>query len=229
MLRLTCLFASLVAHAGVATLIILPRPDTATEQGIKGADTFEIAAVDLATFLAPTPPAPPPSPTQRPDTPKDRPTKNNPPAPLSPKPAQAETTRHPPRPKTTATPAQAAPLAREKGLSDEAKAAVEAWQRSVVLMISAAKTYPASARKARHEGQVIVSFTMDRNGTVLSQNLRKSSGHADLDTAALSVLETLRHLPPPPKAIAGGTINLAVPFNYSLKDQAAARPATFAR
>lgn len=223
MVRLTCLAASLVAHAGVATLIVLPRPDAATEQGIKGADTFEIAAVNLAAFLPPTPPAPQPAPQpprQQPDTFMERPTNDSPPAPISPKPAQAETTRQPPGPTATATatPAQTAPQAREKGLSDEEKAAVEAWQRSVALKINAAKTYPVSARKARHEGEVVVTFTMDRNGTVLSQDVRKSSGHADLDSAALSVLETLSHLPPPPEGITGREVKLAVPFKYSMSE-----------
>ncbi len=221
MLRLTCLAASLVAHAGVATLIVLPRPDAATEPGIKGADTFEIAAVNLAAFLPPTPPAPQPAPqppSQPPEALKEGPAKDSAPAPLSPKPAQAETTRQAPRPTAAATPAQTAPQAREKGLNDEAKAAVQAWQRSVALKINAAKTYPASARKARHEGEVVVTFTMDRNGTVLSQYVRKSSGHADLDSAALSVLETLGQLPPPPEGISGREVKLAVPFKYSMAE-----------
>jgi protein TonB len=56
---------------------------------------------------------------------------------------------------------------------------------------------------------VIVAFTLDRSGKVVSSHLTKSSGSPVLDQEALAVLERASPLPAPPDELTG-------PFDWTL-------------
>lgn len=55
--------------------------------------------------------------------------------------------------------------------------------------------YPRSARRKGHEGSVTVEFSISDDGGVGAAEVAKSSGHAELDRAALSAVETARFAP----------------------------------
>ena len=48
--------------------------------------------------------------------------------------------------------------------------------------------YPRAARDRRATGTVVISITVAADGSVARSELKQSSGHADLDQAALSTL-----------------------------------------
>ena len=55
--------------------------------------------------------------------------------------------------------------------------------------------YPRSARRNHHEGSVVVRFEVTEDGSVRSAEVAHSSGHRDLDAAALEAVLKARFLP----------------------------------
>ena len=78
------------------------------------------------------------------------------------------------------------------------------------------KTYPTAAKKAKEQGVVLIHFSIDRNGNLLASSIKRSSGHAHLDQAALTTLARAAPFPPIPKFIEKDTLSIAVPIDYSL-------------
>jgi len=56
-------------------------------------------------------------------------------------------------------------------------------------------SYPSSARRAGHEGTVMVSFTVGTNGRVSAIRVTNSSGHQSLDSAAVSTISKWQFKP----------------------------------
>ncbi|MDO5703737.1 MAG: TonB family protein [Paracoccus sp. (in: a-proteobacteria)] len=113
--------------------------------------------------------------------------------------------------------AQSSSTEAEIGLGDEDKAQIEEWQKSVVLALAAAKSYPKAARKARAEGKVVVEFTLDRYGRVMSRAVQESSGYPVLDDAALALVDGLQRLPAPPPSLGPGPFPMRMPISYSVR------------
>jgi protein TonB len=63
-------------------------------------------------------------------------------------------------------------------------------------------------------GTVMVRFTVGPNGEVLSRSVQKSSGSKVLDDAALAAIERAAPFPPMPEKLAGGPLEVQVPFNF---------------
>jgi TonB family protein len=165
----------------------------------------EAPPVAVASESKPSPPEPPlpdyaPPPPEESLAPPDF--KSPPPPP--PKPAQAASP-HPPQPKSlpppataaapTAPPAQAAPSAAMAAPSGPPSVA-PGWNALLAAWLAAHKSYPASARKRSEEGEVTVRFNVEPDGRVSEVSVVKGSGYADLDTAALGMLQGAA-LPPP--------------------------------
>ena len=79
------------------------------------------------------------------------------------------------------------------------------------------RQYPSSASAARQEGVVTLSFTMDRNGRVLSRHIAHSSGVAALDAEALSMIERAQPLPAFPPSMPESTRSFTAPIKFSLR------------
>lgn len=107
--------------------------------------------------------------------------------------------------------------AKSEGLSADEKAEVLEWQKSVVLTIAKAKSYPAKARAQRMEGIVTIRFTLDNYGMLLSRDVAKSSGTPLLDQAALELFDKIEKFPTPPSYMNEDRFTLMVPINYSVK------------
>ncbi len=107
-------------------------------------------------------------------------------------------------------PPSAPPGARPSG------AAQSTWAGRVMARLDSVKRYPASARVRRAEGVAHIRFTMDRRGRVGSVSLEQSSGHHDLDEAAISAVRRAQPLPRPPDDVAGDPVELVVQVEFDM-------------
>ena len=107
--------------------------------------------------------------------------------------------------------------AESEGLTAEQTEEIREWQKSIVLLISGAKTYPAKARSDKIEGEVQVRFTLDRYGALLSAEVAQSSGSDVLDRAAVQTVEKLEKMPTPPNSLTGKEFTLIIPLRYSFR------------
>ena len=80
------------------------------------------------------------------------------------------------------------------------------------------RTYPPHAKRSKLEGTVRLAFTMNREGEILSSHIAGSSGHVQLDEAALQMLENAAPLPAVPDDFfpSRETLPLVMPIEYSL-------------
>ncbi|MGX9147638.1 TonB family protein [Mesorhizobium sp. 128a] len=88
------------------------------------------------------------------------------------------------------------------------------WNASLRSWIQRRTHYPSAARPRRAEGTVNVSFVVNASGRVISARLARSSGDADLDRAALSVLQGATVPTPPPDKVGA----VVAPIVFSLRD-----------
>lgn len=79
------------------------------------------------------------------------------------------------------------------------------------------KRYPGMARRRGEEGIVMLSLDLDRHGRLLSRRVLRSSGHQDLDAAALAMLERASPLPPFPADLGESRLSLVLPVAFSLR------------
>ncbi|MFV8781392.1 energy transducer TonB [Microbulbifer sp. SA54] len=78
------------------------------------------------------------------------------------------------------------------------------------------KDYPAALKKEKIQGVVTVEFTIAKNGDITQAAIKKSSGHPELDAAAMSMLQNASPVPPIPESMNRETIKLVIPVEYSL-------------
>jgi protein TonB len=90
------------------------------------------------------------------------------------------------------------------------------WDAKLRAWLNRHKRYPSAAKARRAEGNVLVTFTVDASGRVLSARLARSSGDADLDRTALSILQGATVPAPPPEL--GSRPSRTAPFAFSVRD-----------
>ncbi|MBZ9707497.1 energy transducer TonB [Mesorhizobium sp. ESP7-2] len=88
------------------------------------------------------------------------------------------------------------------------------WESRLTAWINRHKRYPRAARSRRAQGNVNVTFTMDPSGRILSARVVRSSGDAELDRAALAVLQGATAPAPPPEL--GSRVSRTAPFVFRL-------------
>ena len=158
-----------------------------------------VAAADASLPLPPQPPPAPPRP------PRKAPRILHQRAPLPPVAATAEA-------RTAGPPAPApAPSLQSASLGSTA----EDWQSKVLAHIARFKNYPTDAQDNGWQGTSVLCFTLTRSGIVTTVEIVKSSGHADLDAAAMATVRRASPLPPPPETVPGEPITLTLPLQFS--------------
>ena len=90
------------------------------------------------------------------------------------------------------------------------------YLRQLAAYLNSYKSYPFGARRRHEQGTVKLHFVMARDGHVLSFQLVGTSGWADLDDEARSLIQRAQPLPPLPKDYSGETLDLIVPVVFSL-------------
>ena len=91
------------------------------------------------------------------------------------------------------------------------------WQSLLLKHLQQFKNYPAGAREHGEQGVVMLAFTMDRDGKVLSRRIVSSSGHPDLDAEVLALVERAQPLPAFPASMSEDRLDLTVPIRFSLR------------
>ncbi|HWA47537.1 MAG TPA: TonB family protein [Dongiaceae bacterium] len=91
------------------------------------------------------------------------------------------------------------------------------WQGILLAHLEKHKKYPKSARKRHEQGTSFLRFRMDRNGTVLSFALARSSGYAALDEEVLAMIARAQPLPALPAEITDPVVEIVVPVQFTLR------------
>jgi protein TonB len=79
------------------------------------------------------------------------------------------------------------------------------------------KGYPRRAVRLRQEGEVVVGFTIQRNGAIESLRIVESSGSKLLDKAAYRAVEKISGKLPFPEKLDRNLWKFTIPIKYSLR------------
>jgi protein TonB len=149
----------------------------------------------------------------RPDVPRFSP-QRPPPVILAPMPeiavAAPRTAAPPPPPKSEGVPTGSRSAASTAALPPD-------YLGRLLARLNAYKRYPYAARSHREKGTVMLHFTMDRTGRVVSYEVSASSGFAELDDAALAMIRDAQPLPPVPANYPGTVLDFMLPVVFSLR------------
>lgn len=91
------------------------------------------------------------------------------------------------------------------------------WEGQVLAALNKVKRYPREASFRRQQGVPYIRFVMNREGKVLSVQLERASGFAELDREAMALLKRASPLPKPPADKTGDTIELVVPVEFFMR------------
>jgi periplasmic protein TonB len=122
-----------------------------------------------------------------------------------PKPLQKMEEERPPAPRTTARVEGGAPRV------------APSWQADVVRHLQQYKRYPGGAQAKHEQGVVLLGFSVDRSGRVLTRRVVQSSGHADLDQEVMEMVVRAQPLPAFPPSMTQSELDLTVPIRFSLR------------
>jgi periplasmic protein TonB len=91
------------------------------------------------------------------------------------------------------------------------------WQSLLLRRLQEFKSYPAKARSRNEQGVVLLAFSIDRNGHVISRRIVRGSGFADLDAEVLELVERAQPMPAFPPSMTEAQLDLTVPIRFSLR------------
>ncbi len=91
------------------------------------------------------------------------------------------------------------------------------WETGLVRHLQQFKRYPSEAQARSEEGVVVLAFSVDRVGHVLSRHIVQSSGHPDLDAEVMSLVDRAQPLPAFPPTMTQAQLDLTVPIRFSLR------------
>ena len=78
--------------------------------------------------------------------------------------------------------------------------------------------YPQKAYENNEEGNVIVKMSIDADGRLAGAALISSSGYAELDEGAISVVQTAAPFEPLPRIYELSRLNIVASFHYKITD-----------
>ena len=124
-----------------------------------------------------------------------------------------------PSPRTTAAPrsdrpVEAAPAAPLYGSDTKNRDITKRWQHLVSARLQQQKRYPTSAEGKRETGTVMLRFQINRDGTVSSRNIIRSSGVAALDQEVLAMLQRAQPMPAFFPGMSQSQMTLTVPVEF---------------
>jgi protein TonB len=135
-----------------------------------------------------------------------------------PKPQQKSEQRPTPRTTATAPLRSDAPIAqtpRAPSPGSSAANSLKRWRDLVMARLQSAKRYPSGGAGA--QGEVMIRFTLSRDGRVLGRSLIRSSGSSALDEEALAMVSRAAPFPPMPPEISGPSVILPVPVRFTAR------------
>ncbi len=78
------------------------------------------------------------------------------------------------------------------------------------------KKYPSRARRRGEQGTVVLSFTLNRDGSLKHYKIRQSSGSKALDIAVKKLIKRATPFPAVPENISTDKLELSVPISFAL-------------
>jgi TonB family protein len=89
------------------------------------------------------------------------------------------------------------------------------WQKELAALFDRHKRYPQD--RSQRAAEVVVNFTLDRAGHVISTSIVKSSGDVAFDEAAMQMIKQSDPVPPPPPVIADDGLSFTLPVIFRIK------------
>ncbi len=93
------------------------------------------------------------------------------------------------------------------------------YEQLISMWIQKFKQYPNTAKSAGMQGETVVRIRIDRRGNVRYYTLERSTGHAELDRAAVDMIRRANPVPAVPADYpAGGEVlEFLIPVNFQLQ------------
>lgn len=192
-----------VTVAAVVLLIINFHPATP----LPAANASLANAIAVSIVPPPRPATPPPQPREPSPPQAQTPVPRPPPQTISTQAAQADVVTPPPQ--TVPTPPPPQPN------QNQSTPPQASYAQIVSAILEANKRYPRQALLAGDEGTVVISFILNREGTVLAYSIQQSSGQPVLDEAVRRLIERV-HFPPFPQGDASQRKSFEVPIVFTL-------------
>jgi protein TonB len=95
--------------------------------------------------------------------------------------------------------------------------AMTRFQRLLSSHLEREKRYPRLSQQRGEQGTVMLRFTMNRDGKVLTARIERGSGFAALDQEVLALIERAQPLPVFPAEITAAQLELVVPVQFSMR------------
>jgi protein TonB len=128
-----------------------------------------------------------------------------PPEPVKPDPPKEKPV--PPVAMTTAPPRQRA----------TPQAEINSWHSKIVALIERHKAYPPAAQARGEKGVAQLTFSIDRQGRVVSSQVVRSSGYAALDQETMATVRRAQPFPRPPADLPGDRFDFTVPVRFNIR------------
>ena len=78
------------------------------------------------------------------------------------------------------------------------------------------KKYPRIAQRRKMQGEVVIAIKIGGDGSLISKNIQKSSGHKVLDKEGMNMMEKSKPFPVPPDTLKNSVTNVVVPIAFNL-------------
>ena len=78
------------------------------------------------------------------------------------------------------------------------------------------KKYPRIAQRRKMQGEVVIEIQIKGDGSLISKNIQKSSGHKVLDKEGMNMMEKSKPFPVPPEAMKDSVTTVLVPIAFNL-------------
>ena len=82
--------------------------------------------------------------------------------------------------------------------------------------IAKQKKYPRIAQRRKMQGEVVIAIQISGDGSLISKNIQKSSGHKVLDKEGMNMMEKSKPFPVPPDTLKNSVTNVVVPITFNL-------------
>jgi periplasmic protein TonB len=169
--------------------------------------TASLADAVAVNIVPPPQPQSPPQPPQPKEPPSKSPLPQPPPQTISTEASQADISTPPPK----SIPAPAPPQPPQ----DYATPLEATYAQIISALLEANKRYPRQALLAGDQGTVVLSFVLNREGTVLAYQIKQSSGQPIFDEAVKRLIQRI-HFPPFPKGDLSQRKTFTVPIEFQI-------------
>lgn len=191
--------------SAILLIILIAYYHPATPLPPSDASLADAIAVNIVPPPQPQSPPQPPQPQKSQPTP---PVPQPPPQTISTQDSQADISTPPPK----SVPAPASPQPTQTQTTP-----LEATYAQIVsALLEANKRYPRQAVLAGDQGTVVLSFVLNREGTVLAYQIEQSSGQPVFDEAVKRLIQRIQ-FPPFPKGDMSQRKTFTVPIQFELE------------